>query len=637
MGVTPEGYQGLTGPGIAADFFVPLVMFGIATGETNPSTFERRFDRRYLVVGRLAEGMALESALARMDVLSRQIQEANPDIDQEWAFSMVPMQNVAVDPDIDRAVQPFAVLLMVAGGLVLLLACTNLASFLLARGTNRRKEIALRLALGAGRGTLMRQLLTETMLLAFLGGASGLLVAQWTLGLLARFQPPLPVPITLDLGVDRAVLLFTFGVSTLAGLFFGTAPALQSTNPDVAPILKDERSTVRHRRLGLRNLLVAFQMALSVVLLVGGGLFVRSLGAAREADLGFSTREAGIAWVDLSISGVPSAEQSAVRDELTLRARALPGVEAATSASHIPFLFGASGGYYDIPGADPPADWAGHNVQRAEVDPAFFETMGIPLVTGRVFMEEDRPGSPRVAIVNETAARWYWPGESPVGREIFPLGSEQGFRVVGVAGDTKINRLREPAKPLFYFPIAQQRDQDLILVARGQPAAEQITAMLRRMIREVNPNLMIMDAKTMEENIGVILFPARMAALLLGIFGALALSLATIGLYGVVSFTVSQRTQEMGIRLSLGADAGAVMGMVMRGAMGLVGIGGIVGLAAAIGLAQLIRHILFGVGPWDPMIILGVPLLLGCVAALAALIPARRASRVNPVEALKYE
>jgi predicted permease len=445
------------------------------------------------------------------------------------------------------------------------------------------------------------------------------------------------VPLTLDLGVDGSVLLFTFGVSTLAGLFFGLAPALQSTNPDVAPTLKDDRSTTRHRRLGLRNLLVAFQMALSVVLLVGGGLFVRSLGVAGNADLGFSTRDAGVVWVDLSISGVPSAEQPALREELTLRARALPGIEAATSASHIPFLFGASGGYYDIPGADPPADWAGHNVQRAEVDPAFFETMGIPLVTGRAFMEEDRPGSPRVAIVNETAARWYWPGESPVGREIFPLGSEQGFRVVGVAGDTKINRLREPAKPLFYFPIAQMRDQDLILVARGRPAPEQITGMLRGMIREVNPNLMIMDAKTMEENIGVVLFPARMAALLLGVFGLLALTLATIGLYGVVSFAVSQRTQEMGIRLSLGADAGAVMGMVMRGAMGLVGIGGIVGLAAAIVLAQLIRSVLFGVGPWDATTLLGVPILLGIVAAMAALIPARRASRVDPVEALKYE
>ena len=637
VGVTPEGFHGLTGPGVAADFFVPLVMYGVVAGFTSHSHFEDRLDRRYLVVGRIAGGMTLESAQARLEVLSRQIQEANPEIDQEWAFSMFPMRDVALDPDFDRAVQPFAVLLTTAGGLVLLLVCTNLASFLLARGTDRRKEIALRLALGAGRGTLVRQLLTETVLMALLGGTVGLLGAQWTLGLLAQFQPPLPVPITLELGLDRTVLLFTFGISSLAGLLFGLAPALQSTNPDVAPTLKNEMGPARHRRFGLRNGLVAFQMAMSVVLLVGGGLFVRSLGAASNADLGFSTRDAGIAWVDLRISDVPPAEYRAVREELTLRARALPGIEAATSASHIPFLFGASGGFYSIPGAEPPAQGAGYNVQREEVDPAFFETMGIPLVMGRGFTEEDRPGSPRVAIVNETAARWFWPGESPLGREFFPLGSDRGLRVVGVVGDTKINRLREPPKPLFYFPIAQQPDRDLILVARGGLAPEQITSMLRRMIREVNPGLMIMDTKTMEENVGVILFPARMAALLLGVFGALALTLATVGLYGVVSYSVSQRTREVGIRLSLGADAGAVMGMVMRNAMSVVAVGGILGLVVAFGLAQLIRHVLYGVGPWDPTTILGVPLLLGCVAAAAALIPARRASRVNPVEALRYE
>jgi predicted permease len=639
VGVTPEGFHGLSGPGVSADFFVPLVMHGVITGFTNHSHFENRLDRRYYVVGRIAEGMALESVRARLDVLSRQIQEANPQINQDWSFPVLSMQDVALAPEIDRAVLPFVVLLMTAGGLVLLLACTNLASFLLARGVDRRREIALRLALGAGRGALVRQLLTETVLLALLGGASGLLVAQATLGLLIRVQPSLPVPITLELGLDRTVLLFTFGLSTLAGLLFGMAPALQSTNPDVVPTLKDELGLARHRRFGLRNALVAFQMALSVVLLVGGGLFIRSLGAARYADLGFSTRDAGIAWVDLSISGVPAAEYPAVREELTLRARALPGIEAATSASHIPLdiVFTASGRFYTIDGVDPPGQGAGHNVQRAEVDPAFFQAMGIPLAMGRGFTDEDRPESPRVAVVNETAARRFWPAESPVGREFSPVGSDQVIRVVGVAGDTRIERLREPPKPLFYFPLAQRPDPDIILVARGQPAPEEITAMLRRMIRETDPSLTIMDAKTMEEHVGVILFPARMAALLLGVFGGLALTLATIGLYGVVSFSVSQRTQEMGIRLSLGADSGAVRSMVIRSAMGLAGIGGVAGLAAALGLAQLIRHLLYGVGPWDPMTILGVPLLLGGVAAAAALIPARRASRVNPVEALRYE
>jgi len=637
VGVTPEGFHGLSGPGMEADVFVPITMYGTAAGSPRQGHYEDRTDRRYRVVGRIAEGLDPESVQLRLDGLSQRLQDAYPELEAEWAFSTMPMGDVALDPDVDRAVQPFAVLLMCAGGLVLLLACTNLASFLLARAADRRREIALRLALGAGRGTLVRQALTETVLMAMLGGGTGLLFAQWTLGLLSRFQPPIPVPLDLDLGVDATVLLFTIGISMLAGLLFGLMPALQSTRLEVAPTLKDETGAVRIRRFGLRNALVAFQMAISVVLLVGGGLAVRSLGAARDADVGFATRDAGIVWVDLSLSGVPVEEYRALREELTARARALPGIEAATSASHIPFLFSASGGFYTIPGAEEPIQGAGHNVQREEVDPAFFETLGIPLRMGRAFTADDRPGSPRVVIVNETAARMFWSGQSPLGREFFDQGSDEGFEVVGVVGDTKIERLREPSMPLFYFPVAQQLDTDLILVARGQPEAGEITAMLRRMIREVNPALMIMDAKTMEENLGVILFPARMSALLLGVFGVLAMTLATIGLYGVVSYSVSQRTQEMGIRMSLGADAGAVIGMVMRGALGLVAVGGLTGLAVGLGLAQLARSVLYGVGPWDATTVLGVPLLLGFVATAAALIPARRASRVNLIEALRYE
>mgnify|MGYP001825597439 FL=1 len=637
VGVTPEGFHGLTGAGLTSDIFVPLAMFGVVEGSADSSGLENRLNRRYLVVGRIADGFEFESAAAHLEVVSSQIQAANPEIEQEWVFTMLPIRDVALDPDIDSAVQPFAALFMAAGGLVLLLACANLSSFLMARGADRQKEIALRIALGAGRVLLVRQFLTESVLMAFLGGISGVVAAQGALGLLSRIPSPLPIPITLELGMDRTVLLFTIGISALAGVLIGLAPALRSTKPEVAPILKGGMTQTQPRRLGFRNVLVAFQVALSVVLLVGGGLFVRSLGAANDADLGFSTRQAGIVWIDLSVSGVPEAEQRGLREELTQRAQALPGIEAATSASHIPFLFSASGGFYSIPGTEPPVQGNGHNVQREEVDPAFIETLGIPLLEGRAVTDEDRPGSLRVVVVNQTAARRFWPGESPLGRQIFPLGSEQGFQVVGVVGDTKVERLREPPKPLFYFPIAQNPDPDLVLVARGRPAPEEITAMLRQMVKDVRPDLMIMDSKTMEENVGVVLVPARLAAYLLGVFGALALTLAAIGLYGVVSYSVAQRTRELGIRMSLGADAVAVMLMVLRGAMGVVGIGGIVGFAVAFALAQLIRHVLYGVGPWDLTTMIGVPLVLSLVASVAALIPARRASQVNPVEALKYE
>jgi predicted permease len=638
VGIAPEGFHGLSGAGLRADFFVPLVMYGTACGMTDHSHFDDRLDRRYSVVGRLAEGMTLKGARAGIQVLADRIRAAHPEIDQGWAFTMIPLADVALDPEVDSALEPFAILLMAAGALVLLLACTNLASFLLTRGVSRRKETALRLALGAGRGALVRQALTETALMGLLGGAAGLLVARWTLSLLVRIQPPLSVPFFIDLAFDLRVLLFTLGLAAIAGLLLGAAPALQSTRLDLAPILRGGMGQpLRNRRFGLRNGLIALQMALSVVLLVGGGLSIRSLGAARDADLGFSTRNAGIAWVDLSVSGLSRAEYAAAREELTQRARALPGIEAVTSATHIPFFGSASGGFYTIPGAEPPAEGRGYNVQREEVDADFFSTMGIPVVAGRAFTEGDRPGSQRVAIVNETAAGWFWPGEDPVGREFFPLESDQGFQVVGVVGDTKIERLREPRKPLFYFPISQAADPDLILVARGRPAPEDITRMLRRMIREVNPALMVMETKTMEDNIAVILFPARMAALLLGVFGVLALALAAIGLYGVVSFSVSQRTREIGIRMSVGANARAVVLTVMAGAMQLVAVGGFIGLAAALGLAQLLRHTLFGVDSVDIATLLAVPLILACAAGVAAWIPARRAGRVDPMVALRYE
>jgi predicted permease len=637
VGVAPEGFHGLTGAGLTSDFFVPLVMYGVVSGFADHSYLENRLDRRYFVIGRIADGLTVENAVSGIKVLSSRIRTANPEIEQEWVFTLLPIRDVALDPDFDRAVQPFAAVFMAAGGLVLLLACANLSSFLMARAADRQKETALRIALGAGRLSLVRHYLTETMLMALLGGVCGALAAHVTLGVLSRIPSPLPVPITLELSMDRTVLLFTIGISAVAGLLFGLVPALRSTNPDVAPILKDGMTQTRLRRFGFRNGLVAFQVALSVVLLIGGGLFVRSLGAAHDADLGFSTRQAGVVWADLSASGVPEDEHRDLREELTRRARALPGIEAATSASHVPFMFSASGGFYSMPGVEPPVQGKGHNVQREEVDPAFFETMGIPLLEGRAITDDDRPGSLRVVVLNETAAQRFWPGESPLGKQIFPLDSERGYQVVGVVGDTKVERLREPSKPLFYFPIAQNPDPDLVLVARGRLAPEEITAMLRQMIKDVRPDLMIMDSKTMQENIDVVLVPARLAAFVLGVFGVLALTLAAIGLYGVVNYSVSQRTREVGIRMSLGADAAAVMLMVLRRAMGVVGVGAVVGLAAALALAQLIRHVLYGVSPWDLTTMLGVPLLLSFVAAVAALIPARRASQVNPVDALKYE
>ncbi len=638
VGVAPEGYHGLSGAGFDAGFFVPLVMYATASGTSDTSHLDDRMDRRYNVVGRLADGSTLDGARARLQVFGRRLTEAYPEAGHEWSFTMVPLADVALgDPDVDGALRPFAALLMAAGGILLLLACTNLASFLMTRGVSRRKEIALRLALGAGRGRLVRHALSETMLLGLLGGVAGLAVAHWTTRLLLRFRPSLPVPFTLDLTLDHTVLLFTLGLAVATGLLLGVAPALHTTDLSLAPVLRGGMGLGGPRRSRVRNGLISLQVALSVVLLVGGGMSLRSLRAARQADLGFATRRAGVAWIDLSLSGVPPAEYGVVRDELTRRARALPGVDAVTAATHIPLFGSASGGYYTVAGADPADRAEAYNVQREEVDADYFATMGIRMVAGRSFTTDDRPNSVRVAIVNETAADRLWPGQDPLGQELLPLGSGRGYRVVGVARDTRVERLREAAKPLLYLPITQVSDPDLLLVARGGPASAEIAGMLRTMIREVDPALMVMETTTMEERIGAILSPGRLAALLLGVFGILALILATVGLYGVVSFSVSQRTREMAVRLSVGATARAVVGTVVGRAMRLVAFGGVVGLAVALGLAQLLRRVFYGVAPVDAVTVVTACLFLAGAGAVAAWIPARRAGRVDPVTALRYE
>jgi len=637
VGVAPEWLQSVMTQSLATDVFVPEMMSAVTTPNGEESRFRNRGNRSHNVLARLAPGVSLETARTRMDTLAGQLQEAYPETNEGRSYRLLPADDVILSPDIDSVLSSAAVFLMTVVGLVLLLACTNLATFLLARGTERRKEIAVRLALGARRGTLVRQLLTETVMISLLGGAVGLLLAQWTLSLLMGFHPPLPITFTLDLDIDGTVLLFTLGVATLTGMLFGLAPALQSTRPAVAPTLRDEAGTGRQRRFGLRNSLIALQVAVSMILLVGGGLFLRSLGAAQNIDPGFGTREAGIVYVDLAASAVPAAEYGMLAQEMADRTRALPGIDAVTVAHDIPLAIGGSNDIVSIPGVDPPPGADYHRISSNQVDPEYFETMGISVLAGRAFTEDDRPGAARVIIVSDSAARTYWPGENPLGIEILSSSGRTGYRVVGVAADVKIDTLGESPQPLIYHPLAQRTTSEYYLVALGRPAPAVIAGMLRQVVRDTNPRLLIMESKTMEENLSVVLFPSRMAALLLGTFGALALCLATIGLYGVVSFTVSRRTREVGIRMSLGADAAAVIALVLRGAMAVVAVGGLLGLAAAYGLAQLIGQFLVGTDPGDPVTLIGVPLLLGTVAVLAAFIPARRASRVDPVEALRRD
>jgi predicted permease len=522
-------------------------------------------------------------------------------------------------------------------GLVLLIACVNLAGFLLARASERRKEIALRLALGARRSALVRQLLTETLVLGLVGGGAGLLVAHWVLGALVSVQPPIPFPLNLEFGLDGTVLLFTAFVSAGAGLFFGLIPALQSTNPDVAPTLKDEGGGVtgNRKRLTLRNALIVTQVAISMVLLLGAGLFIRSLFSAQDLDLGFSARDGAIAWV--MMSGVERDQQELLVQALEERALAIPGVDRVATAFMVPLGVGLSTTNWDIPGVDPPAGQDHISIRYNTVSGTYFDVMGIPMVAGRPFSPDDVADGEPVVIVSEAAARRYWPGESPVGKEIQRTARETAYRIVGVARDTKVWTLGEEFQPYVYHARSQDSSVSAQIIARGSIPDAEIAGQLRRTIQEVDSRIVIMETKTLPEHLSVQLFPPRAAAGLLGAFGLLALILATTGLYGTVAFSVSKRAREMGIRISLGAEAGQVIQMVLRGALGLVAVGGFIGLVLSLGLAQAVRGFLYGTSPVDPITFLGVPAILIGVAVAAAFIPARRASRVNPVEALKAE
>jgi len=637
VGVTPESFGSGTLSIMKSDVFVPVTQASQIEGSAGGEIYSSRGSRSFSVEARLQSGVSVEEARARLQALATGLQETYPASNQDRSFTVIPAQEVKTSPEIDEGLPFIAAFLMAVVGMVLLLACTNLASFLLAQGVRRQREIAVRLAMGAQRGRLVRQLLSETIILGLLGGGAGLLLAGWTLGIFRGLLPALPGGITMEMGLDWRVLVFTLVLSAVAGILFGLVPALQSTRPDITPTLKGSGVDPGKRRFSLQSALVGMQMAISVILLVGGGLFARALLVAENIDPGFETQNAGTAWLELSMSGVPEAGWSNAESELVDRLLADPGIESVATASQLPLALGRSFQLFTIPGVEPPPGMEGHRIHYSQVSPSFFATMEIPILVGRGLSPEDASGAPDVAVISEEMAQSYWPEENPIGKQILRGTAERAATVVGVARDTKIERLGEVPIPFIYFARAQYTSGSLRVVAKGRSGSENLVATLQRVMREVNPNFAVMEVRPMEDHISLLLFPARVAALLLGVFGGLALFLAAIGLYGAVNFSVSSRTREIGIRMSLGADRRSVIGSTMKGAMGMVALGGLLGLAASYALARVIQGLLFGVDAGDPLTLILVPALLCGVAFVAALIPARRATRVNPVEALRTE
>jgi predicted permease len=533
---------------------------------------------------------------------------------------------------------PILGVLFVVVALVLLIACANVANLLLARAVGRRREIAVRLSLGANRWRLVRQLLTEALMLSVAAGVVGVALAYWTYGLLMAFAPATDMPIDFGLQINLTTLSYAAAASLATGLFFGLVPALQASRASSVHAIKQEGGRgASGGRTGqrFRNALVVAQVAVCMVLLVGATLFVRSLRAAQDIDPGFDPTGLLIAAVDLVPNGYTPDTGRQFHRRLSEAMGGLPGVESFALARQVPLgIGGTSSMGITIDGYTPRQDEDVVIVYNV-VGPRYFETMKIGLAAGREFNGADTRESQKALIVNETMATRYWAGREALGGRV-RIGKED-YQVVGVARDMKYGLLNEAPQPYMYLALDQNFVSTAVLHVRSAAVPVALLASIREMVHELDPNLPIYDARTVEEHLRTAVFPQRMGANLLGVMGILAVLLAAVGLYGVIAYTVSQRTQEMGIRLALGARPGDLLKMVLGQGLVITSSGLGIGLALAFGLTGFMGSLLPGIAARDPLTFIAVPLLLLAIAIAATLIPARRAGAVDPVVALRYE
>jgi predicted permease len=638
VGVAPEKFHGIM-RGLRVDLWLPTAAYPVLRPGTDRLT-SRGF-RGSRLYGLLRPGVPLAAARAELATIAEGLTGAYPDAWSDVSgagrrLTVVDEAGLRVEPQLRGGVLGGAALLLVLAGLVLLIACTNLTSLLLARAAARRREIAVRLSLGAGRGRLVRQLLTESLLLAGAGGVLAMIVALWGAELITRIPIPGPLPFALDFTPDLRVLAFALVVSVATGLLMGLAPALQASRPDLAAALRDDaHGPVRSR---LRGAIVVAQVAMSLVLLVAAGLFVRSLRNAGSIDPGFSTRNALLVTLDLDLVGYEDGRGRAFYRELRERLAALPGVEAVSLTTSVPLAaFGGSRRSLAVRG-HAPAPGEEMEFHVASVGPGYFETMGVPLVRGRGFTEQDRPGAPGAVVVNESFARRFWPGQDPIGMEVGLMGEDGPWStVVGLARDGKYVSRGEEPKPFWYIPFEQEYRPAATLIVRtaGDPSA--LAGAARAAVRAIDAGVPVAELRTLRESLDGSLLPAKLAGLLLGAFGLLGLLLASIGLYGVVAFNVVQRTRELGIRMALGARASDVVALVVGYGARLLLVGLALGLVLALAFARFVRGFLYGLSPSDPVTYAGVALVLAAIALVASWLPARRAARVDPMIALREE
>ncbi len=635
VGILPEGFKGISGK---ADVWVPMMMFN----SLNPAI--ARFDiindrgtHWHQAVGRLKSGVGLEQARAEMEAIATRLAQAYPKTNRDHGVTVIPMREELVGN-----LQPVLLVLFGAVGFLLMIACANVANLLLARAASRQKEMAIRAALGAGRGRLLSQLLTESILLSTLGGITGLLVAYWSIDFLVSLNP-FRIPDFLKIDLDLRVLIFTLAVSLVAGLIFGLTPALGALRINLNEWLKDgarSQSNVKSRRT--RNLLVVAEMALSLMLLVGAGLMLRSFQQMLRFDTGFKTDRLLTATILPPIAKYPEPAQTALRERIIERVAALPEVEAAGLSSHTFYGSGYLSGFVTVETRS--ASDSSIPVYQQYVSPGFFQALSLAQVAGRDFTAQDIKQATSAVIISQSIAQKYWPDENPIGKRIKRGQADSKnpwMEIVGVVSDAK-PRIRLTEKnnlPFVYFPMTEASGwaSSPVLYIRARTETATIASTLREAIREIDPDIPIYNIATVEELLAVQFSDTRFIALLMGVFSLLSLALAAVGVYGVVSYTVSQRTQEIGIRVAIGARSVDILNLVLGQSMVLIVAGITVGLALAFALTRFMSSLLFGVSATDPITFFAVAALLAGIGLFACLMPARRAVKVDPITTLRHE
>ena len=644
IAIAPAGFNG-TIPGITSEFWTPLTMVdrlnfsGVQTNaDEDPGTtrLERRGTRWLFLKGRLANGRTLEEARAQIDTIFRRLNADYPITNDKVTASVVPAASIRFHPMLDGYFKAASAGLLTAVGLVMLIACANVANMLLARGASRRREIAIRTALGASRGRIVRQLLTEGIVLSATGGALGVLIAMWGgRALTGLGVGMLPIPVSFDFSIDRNVLAFAVFVSAATALLFGLAPALSTSNPQLVPALKESPEGDKRQRITMRDALVVGQLSLSLVLLVACALLTRGLMTARAASLGFDTGPVSSLSFNLQMNGYDLARATAFRERVLQTLRGLPGVVAVSTASRLPLSPDINISTILITGRHTAAD-DGEQVDTVKVGADYFTSVGVPIVAGRAFTEEDVKADRHVAIVNETLAHEFWPDGSAVGRRLYEgTFNSTPYEIVGISRDHKVRSVGETPRPYLQLPDAPSRT--IGLVVRTQMPAEQALPTLRQALRTLEPNIQFTDDASAEEVAATTVAPTRIGALALGAFGALALVLAAVGLYGVMAYSVSRRTREVAIRMALGAERRQVLAMLLGQGGRLACAGIAIGAVGAAGAGRVLRSLIYGVSGFDPIAYLAAAIVLLLVALAANLVPALAATRIEPVRALRDE